>query len=205
MSENGIDHLDALRDHYGNPSDNAQRKQLDHLDGHCRTLIAASPFVVVGTSNARGEQDVSPRGDPPGFVKVLDDKHLLIPDRPGNRRLDSLSNLLENPGVGLLFMIPGMNETLRVNGRGRIVTDPETLAAMIVQEKPPLSALLVEVEAAYLHCGKALIRSRLWSPDAQVDRKSLPSLGKILADQIKGLEQREQEERLEKAYRETLY
>jgi len=205
MSEKGIDNLDALRGHYGDPSAMAQRKQLERLDEHCRTLIAASPFVVVGTSNAAGEQDVSPRGDPPGFVKVLDDKQLLIPDRPGNRRLDSLSNLLENPGVGLLFMIPGMNETLRVNGRGRIITDPEVLADMIVQGKPPLSALLVEVEAAYIHCGKALIRSRLWSPDAQVDRKSLPSLGKILADQIEGLKVREQEERLAKAYRETLY
>ena len=138
-------------------------------------------------------------------MKVLDDKHLLIPDRPGNRRLDSLSNLLENPGVGLLFMIPGMNETLRVNGRGRIVTDPEVLADLEVQGKPPVSALLVEVEAAYIHCGKALIRSKLWSAEAQVDRKSLPSLGKILADQIEGLKVREQEERLEKAYRETLY
>src|SRR5690554_2973307 len=205
MSENGIDHLDALRDHYGNPSDNAQRKQLDRLDHHCRKLIAASPFVVIGTSNARGEQDVSPRGDPPGFVRVLDDKHLLIPDRPGNRRLDSLSNLLENPGIGLLFMIPGMNETLRVNGRGRIVTDPEVLADLAIQGKPPLSALLVEVEAAYLHCGKALIRSKLWSSEAQVDRRSLPSLGQILADQIEGLEVKEQEERLETAYRETLY
>lgn len=205
MSGNGIDSLQSLRGHYGDPSETAQRKQLDHLDGHCRTLIAASPFVVVGTSNAKGEQDVSPRGDPPGFVKVLDDNHLLIPDRPGNRRLDSLSNLLENPGVGLLFMIPGMNETLRVNGRGRIVTDPEVLADMLVQGKPPVSALLVEVEAAYIHCGKALIRSRLWSSEAQVDRKSLPSLGKILADQIEGLKVREQEERLEKAYRETLY
>lgn len=200
-----LDSLQSLREHYGEPSATARRKQLDRLDHHCRKLIAASPFVVIGTSNARGEQDVSPRGDPPGFVRVLDDKHLLIPDRPGNRRLDSLSNLLENPGIGLLFMIPGMNETLRVNGRGRIVTDPEVLADLAIQGKPSLSALLVEVEAAYMHCGKALIRSKLWSSEAQVDRRSLPSLGQILANQIEGLEVKEQEERLERAYRETLY
>lgn len=203
MSE--LDSVQSLRQHYGEPSETAQRKQIDRLDEHCRTLIAAAPFVVIGTANARGEQDVSPRGDPPGFVKVLDDRHLLIPDRPGNRRVDSLSNLLENPGIGLLFMIPGMNETLRINGRGRIVTDPEVLTDLAVQGKPAVSAILVEVETAYMHCGKALIRSKLWLQESQVDRRSLPSLGRILADQVQGLNASEQEERLEEAYRTRLY
>lgn len=200
-----IESPDALRDFYGRPSELAQRKVLTALDRHCRAFIAASPMVIVGTSDAQGRQDVSPRGDPPGFVQVLDERRLLIPDRPGNKRIDSLSNILENPGVGLLFLVPGMNETLRVNGRGSIVTDAELLEPMTVNGKPPVSALLVEVEAAYLHCGKALIRSKLWLPETQVDRKSFPSLGRMLAEQIGGLDAEEQEERIGESYRERLY
>lgn len=200
-----IETPEALRAAYGEPSDLVRRKALDRLDRHCRALIQASPFVVIGTADAQGRQDVSPRGDPPGFVAVLDERRLLIPDRPGNKRLDSLANLLENPRVGLLFMIPGMNETLRVNGRGSIVTDPALLEPLAVQGKAPPSALLVEVEEAFLHCAKAFLRSKLWDPEAQVDRKRFPTLGRMIADQIAGVDAEAADERIEEAYREKLY
>jgi len=200
-----IETPEALRAAYGEPSDLVRRKALDRLDRHCRALIQASPFVVIGTADAQGRQDVSPRGDPPGFVAVLDERRLLIPDRPGNKRLDSLANVLENPRVGLLFMIPGMNETLRVNGRGSIVTDPELLEPLAVQGKAPPSALLVEVEEAFLHCAKAFLRSKLWDPEAQVDRKDFPTLGRMIADQIAGVDAEAADERIEEAYREKLY
>lgn len=200
-----IETPEALRAAYGEPSDLARRKALDRLDRHCRALIAASPFVVIGTADAQGRQDVSPRGDPPGFVAVLDERRLLIPDRPGNKRLDSLANVLENPRVGLLFMIPGMNETLRVNGRGSIVTDPGLLEPLAVQGKAPPSALLVEVEEAFLHCAKAFLRSKLWDPEAQVDRKDFPTLGRMIADQIADVDAEATDERIDQAYRERLY
>jgi len=200
-----IETPEALRAAYGEPSDLVRRKALDRLDRHCRALIEASPFLVIGTADAQGRQDVSPRGDPPGFVAVLDEHRLLIPDRPGNKRLDSLANVLENPRVGLLFMIPGMNETLRVNGRGSIVTDPALLEPLAVQGKAPSSALLVEVEEAFLHCAKAFLRSKLWDPDAQVDRKRFPSLGRMIADQIADVDAEAADERIEEAYRERLY
>lgn len=200
-----IETPEALRAAYGEPSDLVRRKALDRLDRHCRALIEASPFLVIGTADAQGRQDVSPRGDPPGFVAVLDEHRLLIPDRPGNKRLDSLANVLENPRVGLLFMIPGMNETLRVNGRGSIVTDPELLEPLAVQGKAPPSALLVEVEEAFLHCAKAFLRSKLWDPEAQVDRKRFPTLGRMIADQIADVDAEAADQRIEEAYREKLY
>ena len=136
-----------------------------------------SPFCLIGSFAADGRADVSPRGDPPGFVAVLDTQTLLIPDRPGNRQVDSLQNIIEHPHVGLLFLVPGMNETLRVSGTVEIVTDSELLAPLSVRGKPPISGLRVTVEEAFLHCGRALIRSRLWDPAVQIERSSFPSYG----------------------------
>jgi PPOX class probable FMN-dependent enzyme len=194
-----------LRAQYGVPSDRAVRKQLARLDAHCRDFIALSPFLVIATSGADGLADASPRGDAPGFVAVLDDATLLIPDRPGNNRIDSLQNVLDNPGIGLIFFVPGINETLRVNGHARITNDAELLAPLAVQGKKPPSGLLVEVKEAYLHCGKALIRSKLWDPASRIERSRYPSLGKILVDQIGGADVAASERSIEEAYRDRLY
>lgn len=178
----------ALREIYGTPGDLAARKQLAYLDKHARRFIELSPFLVISTQGADGLGDVSPKGDAPGFVAVLDDRTILIPDRPGNNRIDTLSNLTENPGVGLLFMIPGVNETLRINGRARVIADTALLTQFAVRDRLPKTGILVEVEEMYLHCAKALVRSKLWADDYRVERKVLPSLGQMIADQVEGVE-----------------
>jgi PPOX class probable FMN-dependent enzyme len=172
-----------LRARFRAPSELAIRKQLDRLDHNCRKFIALSPFLCLATASEDGV-DNSPRGDAPGFVQVLDERTLLIPDRPGNNRLDSLANILRSPKVGLLFMIPGVTETLRVNGRARIVMRPEILERFAVSGRSPSVAILVETEEVFLHCSKALIRSRLWQEEAKVDRKVLPSLGRMIAEVV---------------------
>ena len=183
-----IDSVTKLRAVYRRPPRaRSGLKVLDHLDVHCRNFIALSPLCVISSSRADGRADASPRGDLPGsLAHVLDDRTLLLPDRPGNRQLDTLTNLLERPYVGLLFFVPGMNETLRINGRAEIVTEPELLAPLAIRSKPPLSALAVTVEEAYLHCAKALIRARIWEPEARVERSRFPTYGQVLADQIEG-------------------
>jgi PPOX class probable FMN-dependent enzyme len=172
----------GLRERFAAPSRLATLKQLDRLDHNCRRFIELSPFLCMATARQGGLADNSPRGDAPGFVQVLDERTLLIPDRPGNNRLDSMANIIHNPNVGLLFFIPGVTETLRVNGRARLVTRPELLAPSAVRERAPQVAILVEVAETFLHCSKALIRSRLWQADARVERKALPSLGRMIAD-----------------------
>jgi PPOX class probable FMN-dependent enzyme len=172
----------GLRERFAAPSRLATLKQLDRLDHNCRRFIELSPFLCMATARQGGLADNSPRGDAPGFVQVLDERTLLIPDRPGNNRLDSMANIIHNPNVGLLFFIPGVTETLRVNGRARLVTRPELLAPFAVRERAPQVAILVEVAETFLHCSKALIRSRLWQADARVERKALPSLGRMIAD-----------------------
>ena len=194
-----------LREVYSPPAPRAQQKVLDHLDVHCRNFIALSPFCVLSSSNAEGQPDASPRGDPPGFVHVLDEKTLLLPDRPGNNQVDSLQNIVENPGVGLLFFVPGMNETLRVKGRAEIVTDAELLDPLTVSRRPPASGLKITVEETFLHCGRALIRSRIWDPEAQIERSSYPTYGQVLADQIAGADAREIDADEDEANRERLY
>ena len=194
-----------LRSVYHEPAPRAAQKVLDHLDVHCRNFIAMSPFCVLSSSNADGQADASPRGDPPGFVMVLDRKTLLLPDRPGNNQVDSLQNIVENPGIGLLFFVPGMNETLRVKGKAEIVTDPELLESAIMQRKAPLSGLRITVEETFLHCGRSLIRSRLWDPEVQIDRSTYPTYGQVLADQIKGADAREIDESEEMANAHRLY
>jgi uncharacterized protein len=176
--------VEALRSLYREPSERAVRKQLDRLDAHCRRFVSLSPFLVIASADADGRVDASPRGGDPGFVKVFDDRTVLIPDSPGNNRLDSLQNLISRPGVGLLFMVPGVDETLRINGRATLRTD-EALIGLCANERrrAPL-VIAVEVKEAYLHCAKALMRSKLWNSDAQQDRSVLPSMGQMLKDQI---------------------
>ena len=175
----------ALRTLYGEPSEGAIAKEVDHVHPHYRAMIEASPFMVMATSGPDG-LDVSPRGDPPGFVVVEDDKTLLIPDRRGNNRTDSLGNLIADPRIALLFLIPGVGETLRVNGRAEISVDPDLLARFPAQGKLPRSVIVVHVERVYFQCPKALVRSDLWNPAKHVERRSLPSSGTILADITRG-------------------
>ena len=172
-----------LRKAYPPVVERARLKTQVKLDKHCRNFIARAPFVCLGTSSERGA-DVTPRGDEPGFVLVLDDTTLAIPDWPGNNRLDSLSNILFNPRVGLLFLIPGVEETLRINGTAEISTSAELLERWQRNGKRPRAVLVVTIREAFLHCGKALIRSRLWKDDYKIDRAELPPYGQILKDQI---------------------
>ena len=195
----------ALREHYGPVSSLAEKKALPKLDAHCRAFIALSPFAVLATSDAEGRMDASPRGDAPGFVAVLDDATLLLPDRPGNRRVDSYSNVLANPGVGLIFFVPGINETVRVNGRARVITDGDLLAKVAAQGKVPRTALLISVDEAYFHCAKALIRSKLWDPATRIERKQFPTLGRIIADQVAGVDAVAADAGIDESYRSKLY
>jgi hypothetical protein len=175
----------SLRELYPQPKGLAILKQLDRLDGHCRNFIAHSPLVVIGSTRARRGTDVSPRGDAPGFARVLDDHTIAIPDRPGNNRLDTMSNIVTDAEVGLLFFIPGIDETLRVNGTARLTREPELLATAVVNGREPRLVILVAVREAFLHCGKALKRARLWHDDYRVERKSFPSLGRMIVEQTK--------------------
>ncbi len=182
-----IDSVAKLRAVYRPPRARSGLKVLDHLDVHCRNFLALSPLCVISSSRADGRADASPRGDLPGsLAHVLDDKTLLLPDRPGNRQLDTLTNLVERPYVGLVFFVPGWNETLRINGRVEIVDEPEFLTPLAVRGKLPILVLKVAVEQAYLHCAKALIRARIWEPEARVERSRFPTYGQVLADQIAG-------------------
>jgi len=196
---------DSVRAHYGEPSHIAKAKQLDHLDQHCKAFIELSPFVVVATVGAGGRVDASPRGDAPGFVAVLDERTLLIPDRTGNRRADTTINVTTNPHIGLLFMVPGIDETLRVNGSVGVTIDPKDLMPLAVRGRVPVSGLLVTTEEVFFHCGKPLIRSDLWNPNCRIARGCFPSLGKILADQIAGGKAEEYEQGIEEQYRTRLY
>jgi len=177
---------DELRTIYKTPrpTDGSIRKELNFLDGHCRSFIGKSPFVLIGSSDGVGNADVTPKGDRPGFAAILDNNTIAIPDRPGNNRLDTLENILLNPSVGLLFLIPGMNETLRINGDARITVDADLRERLAVDGKLPQSVVVVSVKAAYMHCAKALMRSDLWKPDSWYDRATLPTLGQILSDQM---------------------
>lgn len=198
---------DELRAFLGEPNELAVRKQRDALDHHTRALIACSPLVLVGTADARGRCDVSPKGDTPGFVLVLDDRHLVVPDRPGNRRLDGMRNILENPHVGLLFLVPGKEETLRVNGSARVVRDETLLARMAVGGKAPRCAIGVEVEEVFLHCAKAFKRSRLWDSRAWPDLSGLAPGAQVFFEhaQPEGVTLEQLEQRIQHGYDTGLY
>jgi PPOX class probable FMN-dependent enzyme len=178
-----VESIESLRRLFPEPGERAVNKQLSRLDVHCRRFIELSPFVVIASGNG-AQLDASPRGGAPGFVKVVDDVTLSIPDAPGNNRLDSLENIIATGRAGLLFLIPGVDETLRVNGAARISDDPEKLAQFATETRTPRIVIEVAVEEAFLHCAKALMRSRLWSDDARQERSVLPAMGEMLADQI---------------------
>jgi hypothetical protein len=173
-----LEQLDAL---YGEKNPNSIAKEIDHLSDGYRKLIEAAPFVAIATGGPEGF-DCSPKGDAPGFVRVLDDRTLAIPDRPGNNRLDGFRNILRDPRIALLFLIPGVGETFRVNGRASISIDPDLMQSFAVNGKLPRSVLIVHIESAFFHCSKAIVRSKLWDPATQIDRKSLPSTGTIIAE-----------------------
>lgn len=190
----------ALEGLYGKISRRAANKTLPALDKHCRAFIALSPFIVLGTAG-----DVSPKGDPPGFVRVIDDNTLAIPDRKGNNRLDGMRNILDDPRVAILFFVPGVNETLRVNGTAEISTDPALLTGFEEKGHVPATALVVHVEEAFLHCAKALVRSGLWDQAAQVERSALPGAGEMMADQMGEADRAGQQADYEKSIKTGLY
>jgi PPOX class probable FMN-dependent enzyme len=196
--------LDELQALYGDSHERSRRKELPHLIEPYRALIQASPFVVLASAGADG-LDCSPRGDAPGFVHILDDHTLLLPDRPGNNRIDSLRNILHNPQVALLFLIPGVGESLRVNGRAEISLDPELLELGRAQGKLPRSALRIQVQSCYFQCSKAAVRSGLWDASRQVERASLPSAGDIFRCIYEEFDVEAYERDLQQRLRTSLY
>ena len=209
-SEFSINSETELRGYYADTHELALKKCIPHLDKHCREFISRSPFLCLSTQHAHGSADVSPRGDPPGFVQVLDENTLVIPDRPGNNRLDSLSNILSNPSVGLLFMVPGFEDTLRVNGKARLNRDPELLGALSVKSRTPTLAIIVEVHEAFMHCAKALRRSKLWNAESQQNRSEMTSMIAMIMEQSSGKPAEPDvlptaEEDLEIEYKNTMY
>lgn len=181
------DHLirsaDELRSLVGEPRQAQQTKAITALDDHCRRWIAASPFVVLASADASGRMDVSPKGDPAGFVRVIDDTTVAVPDRPGNKRFDTFTNVLANPNVSMIFLVPGRAETLRLAGRAVISTEPTLLASLAERGRDPALALVISVDEVMFHCGKSMIRSQMWQPDAWPDIEGLASYAECLADQ----------------------
>jgi len=197
----------ALVSSYAAVSKGAALKDIGRIDVHMRRFIALSPLCLVATADAQGKQDVTPRGDPPGAFKVLDEHTLALADRPGNNRLDTLKNILENPEIALIFLLPGIAETVRVAGTARLSVDAELLASMAVQGKEPKCAIVISVRQAYLHCAKALLRSRLWEPDYVQPKGTFPSISRMVGDQI-GLTEEEKkvaEARTERSNKEALW
>ena len=205
--KDAVTDLAELRGLVGEPSELARKKQIDHLDAHCREYIAHAPFLLLGTADAAGRCDVSPKGDAPGFVLVLDDHHLVIPDRPGNKRLDGMRNIVENPHVGLIFLVPRYEETLRINGRATITRDPELLARLEGGGKRPLLAIGVEVEEVFMHCAKAFKRSGLWDPEKWPDISAMAPAACMLFDHAKPTDRTVEDlaRHLDLAYAKTLY
>ena len=176
---------EELREYIGKPIDLALAKSINHLDKYCRAFISKSPFLTIGTASSKGQADVSPRGDSAGFVQILDEVTLFIPDRPGNNRIDTMSNIINNPEVGLLFLIPGYEDCLRVNGVAEIVKDEVLLEVATVRNRKPKLGIKVKVREAYLHCAKAIKRSGLWDEENKQNRGELPSIGKMILEQTK--------------------
>ena len=200
-----ITSIEDLRRLYSEPSKRSALKQLAHLDRHCRRFIELSPFFVLSSTQPGGPADVSPRGGLSGFVEVLDDRTILIPDRPGNNRLDTLTNLIANPEVGMLFFIPGVDETLRVNGTAEIRDDEELCRRFSVKDRLPKTVLRVTVREVFLHCAKAIMRAGLWDPQKKIERSLLPTIGQMLKEQI-GLEgTAESQEAMIARYQNNLY
>lgn len=178
-SKHRVDSVEKLEDLYGSPVSAALSKEIDYISDHYRAFIEAAPFMVIGTSGPGG-LDTSPRGDPAGFVRVQDEKTVLIPDRRGNNRLDTLRNLMHDPRISLLFLIPGVGETMRINGHATLVSDPELRASFAMNKKVPATVIVVTVVRIYFQCQKALVRSKLWDPESQILRSDLPSTGSMV-------------------------
>ncbi len=200
MSTTLVESEAELRQTYEQPKETILKLKLKKLDKHGRRFISLSPFLVLATHG-----DASPKGDAPGFVKVVDDTTLLIPDRAGNNKLDTLKNILAHPEIGIIFFIPGFNETFRVNGTARITMDAAELEPLTVHGKTPKSGILVDIEEAYLHCGKALIRSKLWDAGSIVARDAMPTMGQMAADQVSGIDAQETEAGYQDALATRLY
>lgn len=201
-----ITSVDEIRPTLGEPLAPAVAKVVDRLDDVCRAFIEKSPFIVMASANSDGELDVSPKGDPEGFVQVLDEKHLAIPDRPGNRRIDTFQNLLENPHVAMIFIIPGKGETLRVSGEARIVRDQALRESMAVNGRVPEYAVVVHVEEAMIHCPKCMVRSKLWQPDAWPDHSGTATVAEAVVVHAKlDITPEEFKARVEAAGRAKLY
>jgi uncharacterized protein len=196
--------IQSIRELIGEPTEKILKGERDRLDKYDRLFLSMSPFLCLGTSSDSGA-DVSVRGDPPGFVKVIDNRTILIPERPGNRRADSMKNLVENPLIGIVSFIPGVAETLRICGRGSVVTDPELLAGTEVQGKAPRVGIKVEIDRVFFHCGKAIIRSDLWGDRYKIDRSEFPSLAQILHDQRWGGDTEDIQAEIDESYQKRLY
>ncbi|MEK9672950.1 MAG: pyridoxamine 5'-phosphate oxidase family protein [Rhodospirillaceae bacterium] len=200
-----IETEDQLRDIYPEPTGRAAIKVLPKLETHSRRIISLSPFVLIATQGKSGSADVSPKGDMPGFVQVIDDNTIAIPDRPGNNRIDGMKNIIENPHVGLIFLIPGVNETLRVNGDAEIRDEDDLLKRFEVNKKLPRTVMVVRIREVFMHCAKALVRSKLWDPASQIDRANLPTISRIINEQA-GLDgPEESQEDMMKRYKDQLY
>ncbi|QQE79127.1 pyridoxamine 5'-phosphate oxidase family protein [Alicyclobacillus sp. SO9] len=203
----GVSTEEELRSLIGYPSDLVQNKVIPHLDEHCRGFISRSPLLLLSTADNNGRCDVSPRGDSAGSVYVLDDTHLIIPERPGNRKIDSMRNILSNPHIGLIFMIPGLEETLRVNGSARLVRDKDLLISMESHGHVPILGIGVTVEECFIHCAKAFKRSKVWDPESWPHANELPNVPKMLADHAKlpGMDTKQVANSLEDSYKNRLY
>ena len=208
MTTPHITTLEALRELYGPARERALKKEIPSIDAHALQFIGLSPFVVLASSDADGHMDASPRGGEPGFVKVPDAHTLLLPDAPGNNRLDTLENIITTGRLGLLFMVPGFDETLRINGRAVLSTDPADLALCADARRAPALVIRVAVESVYLHCAKAFMRSKLWDASSHTDRAQLPSMAEMLRDQIRAFKgeeiEAETQAQMMERYRQSL-
>ena len=182
MSEYRIETLREYRELRGDAHQMNYDKSVSVIDDHIRNFLALSTFLTVASTDSDGRMDVSPKGDPAGFVKIIDETTIAIPEREGNRRADTFTNILQNPSVGLILFVPGMDESMRINGKAWLSTDPELLSTMTVKGHTPVLAMVVDVEEAFIHCGKALKRGRVWDPDAQIDRSIYPKMGEVMFD-----------------------
>jgi uncharacterized protein len=204
--QNPVKTVPELREIMGYPNEVVTRKTIDHLDQHCLDFIKNSPFITIATSDSDGRLDVSPKGDPAGFVKALDSCTLAIPDRPGNKKADTLTNIIQNPRIGLIFLIPGIKETLRINGSAQVVRDQIVLDLLVCNGKTPEFAIIVHVEEAFMHCAKCMVRSALWSNQAESKNRPVPTLGKILVDHAQlDIPSTELDERIRQDEKTNLY
>lgn len=199
-----IEQISQLRKLYGFPGERAQNKILSTLDKHAINYIKKSPFLAISTIDEDGNMDVSPRGGMPGFVKVLNEKEIVIPDSKGNNRLDSLSNIVNVGRVGTLFLIPGVDETLRINGGAYLSTDTELLNLFLEEKNPPKACIVIQIEEIFLHCAKAFMRSKLWMEEAKIERSEFPSMGQMLNDQLGTKGEPESREAMIKRYQDDL-